>query len=40
MYKGKIKQQEKDLLILDEKIKNYKDIIIENDRECPLVNNN
>lgn len=40
MYKGKIKQQEKDLLILDEKIKKYKDIIIENDRESPLVNNN
>lgn len=40
MYKGKIKQQEKDLLILDEKIKKYQDIIIENDRESPLVNNN
>ena len=40
MCKGKIKQQEKDLLILDEKIKKYRDIIIENDMEYSLVNNN
>jgi hypothetical protein len=40
MCKGKIKQQEKDLLILDEKIKKHRDTIIENDMEYSLVNNN